>query len=183
VVAGGRRARRAAAATPVAASVESRILAAAAWLFERRARVLVSAVSVATVAMIGGALAFIPFAGAPRPDSEAATIVDTGRPTPIDPTTPSSSAPVVASPGPRPSPGPTSPTSPTSPTPRPEAPAAPVTEAPVAPPADPGAAEPPPPDTAPAPPNPAETPSAPDPAQECDEQDGLLGALFGPPCP
>lgn len=177
VVPGGRRARRAAAAAPVATSVETRILAAAAWLFERRVRVLISAVSVVTVAMIGGALALIPFAGAPRPDGEAATVIDTGRPTPTDPTTASNSAPIVVSPEPRPSPGPT------GPTPRPEAPAAPVTDAPVAPPAEPGDSEPPQHDTAPAPTSPAETPSTSYPAEECDEQDGLLGQLLGPPCP
>ncbi|MBT2497694.1 hypothetical protein J7E25_01150 [Agromyces sp. ISL-38] len=181
VVAGGRRARRAAVAAPVAApvaaSVEPRISAAAAWLFERRVHVLI-ATSVVTVALIGGALALNPFASAPRPVGEVATVADTDRPTPFDPAAPGSSAPIVASPGPTPS------ISPTSPAPRPEAPpAAPVTDAPVAPPAEPGATEPPEPDTAPAPTNPTEDSTPPGPAEDCEEPDGLLGQLFAPPCP
>ena len=173
-------------------SVEPRISAASAWLFERRVHVLPFTVSLATVAMIGGTLALNPFAGAPRPESEVATVVSTDRPTPTDRAAPSTSAPIVATPGTPPS------ISPTSPPPQPEeAPAAPAPEAPAAPaapaapvepPAEPGAAEPPRPDTAPAPTTPAENPPAPDPAEDCDEQGGLLGllgllGLFGPQCP
>ena len=61
----GWRARLAAAAAPVVASVEPRLAVAAEWLFERRLHVLIVAASVATIAMIGGAVALISFAGAP----------------------------------------------------------------------------------------------------------------------
>lgn len=175
VAANGWRARL----TAVVASVEPRISAAGAWLFERRLHVLVFTASIVTVAMIGGAVALISFAGAPRPDSEVATVVDTDRPTSTDPAAPSSYAPILPSPGPPPSISPTSPAPPTE-----DEPAAPVTDAPVEPPAEPEATEPPPPDTAPGATNRPDKPKGPDKPEDCDEQGGfLLDVLFGPPCP
>ena len=73
----GWRARLAAVAAPVVASVEPRVAGAAEWLFERRLHVLIVAASVATIAMIGGAVALISFAGAPQPADEASTVVET----------------------------------------------------------------------------------------------------------
>ena len=81
----GWRARLSAAMAPVVASVEPRAAAAAEWLFERRLHVLIVAATVATIAMIGGAVALISFAGAPGPADEAATVVETPRPTSDDP--------------------------------------------------------------------------------------------------
>jgi hypothetical protein len=102
------RARLAAAAAPVVASVEPRISAAGAWLFERRMHVLIVSATVATIAMIGGAVALISLTGAPRPAGEAATVIDSPRPTSTDPDSPSTYAPILPSPGPpSASPGPT----------------------------------------------------------------------------
>jgi hypothetical protein len=126
----GWRARLAAAAAPVVASVEPRIAVAAEWLFERRLHVLIVAASVATIAMIGGAVALISFTGAPQPADEASTVVETPRPTSTDPASPNSYAPIL------PSPGPTStikPTTPATPTPSPDDAVAPADEPPVEP--------------------------------------------------
>lgn len=109
----GWRARIAAALAPVVASVEPRITAAGAWLFERRLHVLIIASTVATVALLGGAVTLISIAGAPRPEGEAATLVDSPRPTSTDPASPRSYAPILPSPGPPPSISP-------SPTPSPD---------------------------------------------------------------
>ena len=68
----GWRAKVTSAAAPVVASVEPRVASAAEWLFERRLHVLIVASTVATIAMIGGAVALISFASAPQPDDEAA---------------------------------------------------------------------------------------------------------------
>lgn len=170
-----RRAGRSSVGAPAAASVARHTSAVAAWLFDRRVHVMIFTASVAIVVM-GGTLALSPFADAARPGRDVATVADTDRPKPTDRAASSSAAPVVASPAPSPS------TGPASPTPQPsEAPVAPLPEAPVEPPAEPAPAEPPQPDTAPAPTTPAENPSTPAPT-DC-EQGGLLGALFGPPCP
>ena len=91
----GWRARLAAAAAPVVASVEPRLAVAAEWLFERRLHVLIVAASVATIAMIGGAVALISFAGAPQPADEAANVVETPRPTSTDPASPNTYAPIL----------------------------------------------------------------------------------------
>lgn len=104
----GWRARLAAAVAPLVASVEPRITAAGAWLFERRLHVLIIAATVATVALLGGAVTLISIAGAPRPAGDAA-LVDSPRPTSTDPASPNSYAPILPSPGPPPtiSPSPT----------------------------------------------------------------------------
>lgn len=153
-----------------------------ARLFERRLHVLVaSIVSVATVALISGAVTLTSLTGAARPDGAAATVVETQRPTPTDPGAPSSFAPILPSAGP-----PTS-ASPTSPAPSPvDGPATPVTEAPVEPPVEPVGTEPPPPPPAatPGPTSEPDAPSGPGEPQECDGGGGFLGIpLFGPPCP
>ena len=101
----GWRARLTAAMAPVVASVEPRAAAAAEWLFERRLHVLIVAATVATIAMIGGAVALISFAGAPGPADEAATVVETPRPTSDDPASGNTFAPILPSPGPRSSTG------------------------------------------------------------------------------
>ena len=176
----GWRARLAAVAGLIAASVERRISAAGAWLAERRLRVLIFTISVVTVAMIGGAVALIASTGAPRPVGEAARVLDTHRPTPTDPGASTSHAPILPSPGPPPS------TSPTSPAPSPEdQPAHPVPDVPGEPTAEPGSSEPPPPETTPGPTTEPDEPKNPDePAEDCDEQDGLLVLeLVGPSCP
>jgi hypothetical protein len=98
---------------PVVASVEPRAAASAEWLFERRLHVLIVAASVATIAMIGGAVALISFAGAPGPADEAATVVETPRPTSDDPDSGNTFAPILPSPGPRSSPATPSPGTPT----------------------------------------------------------------------
>ena len=109
----GWRARLTAAMAPVVASVEPRAAAAAEWLFERRLHVLIVAATVATIAMIGGAVALISFAGAPGPADEAATVVETPRPTSDDPGSGNTFAPILPSPGPRSSPATPSPGTPT----------------------------------------------------------------------
>jgi hypothetical protein len=168
--------------TAVVASVEPRITAAGAWLFERRLHVLIVASMVATVAMIGGAIALISFSGGQQPDDEASTIVDTDRPTSTDPGVPSTFAPILPSPGPPPS------ISPTAPAPLPEEePADPATDTPVEPPAEPAETEPPAPATPPGATNRPDKPKDPKPEasevpEDCDDQ-GLLDLLFGPPCP
>ena len=127
----GWRARLAAAAAPVVASVEPRLAAAAEWLFERRLHVLIVAASVATIAMIGGAVALISFAGAPQPADEAANVVETPRPTSTDPASPNTYAPILPTPGPTPT---NKPTTPATPSPSPEDdPEVTVTEPPVEP--------------------------------------------------
>lgn len=178
VAANGWRARLAA----VAASVEPRISAAGAWLFERRLHVLVVAATVATVAMIGGAVALISFTGTQQPGDGGSTVVNTDRPTSTAPGTPSSYAPILPSPGPPPS------ISPTSPTPSPEdEPVDPVTGAPLEPPAEPAETEPAPPANPPGEtkrpdkPKDPNKPDASDASEDCDDQ-GLLDLLFGPPC-
>jgi hypothetical protein len=180
----GWRARLAAVAAPVVASVEPRISAAAAWLFERRLHVLIFTVSVATVAMIGGAVALISFAGAQQPGDGAATVVGTDRPTSTDRGVPSSYAPILPSPGPPPSIGPTS-----TPAPPPEDESVdPVTGAPVEPPTEPQATEPPRSETAPGatnrPDKPKDSDTSEDPnaSDQCDEQGLLLDLLLGPRC-
>ncbi|RZS68600.1 hypothetical protein EV187_1031 [Agromyces ramosus] len=136
----GWRARLAAAAAPVVASVEPRIAVAAEWLFERRLHVLIVAASVATIAMIGGAVALISFAGAPQPEDEAATVVETPRPTSTDPASPNTYAPILPSPGPTPS---VKPTAPATPAPSPDGdPDAPATEPPAEPTTEPVTEEP-----------------------------------------
>ena len=109
----GWRARLAAVTAPVVASVEPRAAAAAEWLFERRLHVLIVAASVATIAMIGGAVALISFAGAPGPADEAATVVETPRPTSDDPGSANTYAPILPSPGPGSSPATPAPGTPT----------------------------------------------------------------------
>ncbi len=135
----GWRARLTAASAPVVASVEPRIAAAAEWLFERRLHVLIVAASVATIAMIGGAVALISFAGAPQPDDEASTVVDSPRPTSTDPASPNTYAPILPSPGPTPT---IRPTAPATPSPSPDDAEAPATEPPVEPPTEPVTEEP-----------------------------------------
>ena len=124
---------------PVVASVEPRIAVAAEWLFERRLHVLIVAASVATIAMIGGAVALISFAGAPQPDDEAATVVETPRPTSTDPASPNTYAPILPSPGPTPT---IKPTAPATPAPSPDDAEVPATEPPVEPPTEPVTEEP-----------------------------------------
>jgi hypothetical protein len=109
-IAGGWRAGLAAAAAPLVAWAEPRVSTVGAWLFERRLHVLIVAATVATVAMLGGAVALISFAGAPHPGDEAADVVGTSRPTSTDPASPRSYAPILPSPGPPPSISPTNPT-------------------------------------------------------------------------
>ena len=136
----GWRARLAAAAAPVVASVEPRLAVAAEWLFERRLHVLIVAASVATIAMIGGAVALISFAGAPQPADEAANVVETPRPTSTDPASPNTYAPILPTPGPTPT---IKPTAPATPSPSPEdEPEVPVTEPPVEPTTEPVTEEP-----------------------------------------
>ena len=113
----GWRARIAAAAAPIVASAEPRISAAAAWLFERRLHVLIISTAVATIIMIGGAIALISTtAGGLQPDEEAGNVVDAPRPTSTDTGEPGTYAPILPSPGPTPSHPPTTPT----PTPAPD---------------------------------------------------------------
>lgn len=101
-----------AAAMPVLAALEPRISAAGAWLLERRLHVLIVASTLATIAMIGGAMALISSAGQGGRDDEAAEIGDSPRPTSTDPGSPHSYAPILPSPGPTRTPAPT-----TTPTP------------------------------------------------------------------
>jgi hypothetical protein len=183
VTADGWRARLAAGAALVVASIEPRISAAGAWLFERRMHVLIVTATVATIAMIGGAVALISFTGAQQPDNEVATVLDTGRPTSTDPGAPTSYAPILPSPGPPPSISPTD-----TPPPPDDEPVDPVTGAPVEPPSEPATAEPPPPDTAPGATNRPDKPKDPDEpddsdtSEDCDEEASLLDLLFGPRC-
>lgn len=106
----GWRAKLAAAAAPVVASVEPRVAAAAAWLFERRLHVLIISATVATIAMIGGTVALISFSGAARPADEASNVVGTSRPTSTDPADRNTYSPILPSPGPTPSAAPKTPT-------------------------------------------------------------------------
>jgi len=172
------RARLTAAAAPVVASVEPRISAAGAWLFERRMHVLIISATVATVAMIGGAVALISVTGAPRPAGEAATVIDSPRPTSTDPDSPSTYAPILPSPGPPPSASPTSPAPPPA-----DEPADPATDAPAEPSAEPEDTEPRPSETAPGATNRPDKPKALDKAEDCEEQDGLVVIqLLGSSC-
>lgn len=149
-----------------------------ARLLERR--LLVLAVSVATVASIGGAVTLAAIAGTPRPAGEATTVVDTQRPTPADPGDPSSFGPILPSAGPPPSASPSSPAPVLPPVDEPEAP---ETDAPVAPPVEPGGADVPPPAPTPGATHPPD-PTGTDPPQQCEERDGVLGLpLFGRQCP
>ncbi len=114
----GWRARVASVVSPVAASVEPRIQAAAEWLFERRLHVLIISATVATIAMIGGAVAFISLTGGPRPGDEASSVVDAPRPTSTDRADPDTFGPILPSSRP-PSPfGPSTPKA--TPTPSPD---------------------------------------------------------------
>ncbi len=107
----GWRAKVAAVAAPVVASVEPRVAAAAEWLFERRLHVLVVSATAATVSMIGGAVALISIArGGVAPDDEVASVVEGVRPTSTEPGEPGSYAPILPSPGPTPSLAPATPT-------------------------------------------------------------------------
>jgi outer membrane biosynthesis protein TonB len=175
----GLRARAVALLAPVLAVVEPRIAAAAAWLFERRLHVLIVAASVATVAMLGGAVALISFVGLPRPPADGtSSVVDTTRPSSTDPASPNTYSPILPSPGPPPSFGPTSPTQPA------EDPADPATDTPDDPTVEPAPTEEPAPETPPGATNRPDKPRGPDkPKEECEEQDGLLGFLLAPPCP
>lgn len=96
----GWRARLVTAAGPVVAWLEPRLTAAGAWLFERRLHVLVVTATVATVAMLGGAVALISFAGGSGPGDEASGDGNVPRPTSTDPGSPNSYAPILPSPGP-----------------------------------------------------------------------------------
>jgi hypothetical protein len=170
----------AAALARVVASVEPRVSAAGAWLFERRLHVLIIVSTVATIALVGGAVTLVSIAGAPRPEGEAATLVDSPRPTSTRPAAPESYAPILPSPGSPPSIGP-------SPTPSPDGdPAAPVTGAPVEPTTEPDDPQPSPPGTTPAatkqPDEPKET-DEPDEPENCEPGTFLGLPLFGPPCP
>ncbi|WP_136709709.1 hypothetical protein [Agromyces sp. H66] len=106
---GSRRARLLAAAAPIVAWLEPRLTAAGAWLFERRLHVLIVSATVATVAMLGGAVALISFAGGSGPGDQAVGGGDAPRPTSTDPGAPNSYAPILPSPGPTPTPTPSSP--------------------------------------------------------------------------
>jgi hypothetical protein len=130
----GWRARVATAVALVVASAEPRIAAAAEWLFERRMHVLIVSASVATIAMLGGAVALISFAGAPQPVDGAVSVVDTPRPTSTDPGDRNTYAPILPSPGPTPTPKPGTPTPTPSPTDDPDAP---VEDAPTEPSSEP----------------------------------------------
>lgn len=113
----GWRAKIAALAAPVVASIEPRVSAAAAWLFERRLHVLVISATAATIIMIGGAVALISFAGGGlQPDDEASNVLHAPRPTSTNTGDPGTYAPILPSPGPSPSHPPTAPT----PTPSPD---------------------------------------------------------------
>ena len=113
----GWRAKVAAVAAPVVASVEPRVAAAAAWLFERRLHVLVISASAATVIVIGGAVALISMArGGVASDQEVASVVDGVRPTSSETAEPGTYAPILPSPGPDRSVDPSTPT----PTPAPD---------------------------------------------------------------
>ena len=106
----GWRAKVAAVAAPVVASVEPRVATAAAWLFERRLHVLVISATAATVIMIGGAVALISIArGGVAPDDEVANVVEGVRPTSTEPGEPGSYAPILPSPGPEQHLGPSTP--------------------------------------------------------------------------
>jgi len=132
----GWRARVASALAPVVASAEPRIAVAAEWLFERRVHVLIVSATVATIAMLGGAVALISFAGAPQQADGATSVVETTRPTSTDPGDRNTYAPILPSPGPTPTLKPGTPTP--SPTDDPDADADPTaTEAPVEPTAEP----------------------------------------------
>ncbi|WP_448808551.1 hypothetical protein [Agromyces bauzanensis] len=102
----GWRARILAAAAPVMAWLEPRLAATGAWLFERRLHVLIVAATVATVAMLGGAVALISLTGVSGPD-QAAEGGSGPRPTSTDPARPNSYAPILPSPRPTPTPTPT----------------------------------------------------------------------------
>lgn len=194
----GRHAAAAAGPGASVAGLRGHIVSALAWLFERRLHLLVVAVSIATVAMISGAVVLFASTNESGGDGSFATAVDTERPTPTDPGAPSTSAPIL------PSPTPPSSIRPTNPPPRAEGgPADPATDAPVEPPAEQVTTEPPGAGTTPAEPNqaggaaepepdtpeepgtPAETgdPDEPDPTEDCDEHDLLLMLLLGPRCP
>ncbi|GAA4370401.1 hypothetical protein [Agromyces bauzanensis] len=102
-----------AAAAPVVASLEPRLTATGAWLFERRLHVLIVSATMATVAMLGGAVALISFAGGSGPGDQASGGGTSPRPTSTDPGSPNSYAPILPSPGPTP---------PSTPTPTPSTP-------------------------------------------------------------
>jgi len=106
VASDGWRTRLVAATTPLLAALEPRLSAAGAWLLERRLHVLIVASTLATVAMIGGAMALISSVG-PGRDGEAAELGDSPRPTSTDPGSPNSYAPILPSPGPIRTPSPT----------------------------------------------------------------------------
>ena len=106
----GWRARIVAAVAPFMAWAEPRISSTGAWLYERRLHVLIVSATVATVAMLGGAVALISFAGAPQPVDDASTVVDATRPSSTDPASPNTYAPILPSPGPTPSIKPGTPT-------------------------------------------------------------------------
>jgi hypothetical protein len=114
----GWRARIVAAVAPLTAWAEPRISSAGAWLYERRLHVLIVSATVATIGMLGGAVALISFAGAPQPGDEASTVVDETRPSSTDPASPNTYAPILPSPGPTPSIKPGTPTP--TPTPLPD---------------------------------------------------------------
>lgn len=153
-----------------------------ARLLDRRGGVplaAVASVSLAAVAVVGGALTFTSMASGPAPDGRATTVVGTQRPGPTDPGGPSSFAPILPSGTPAPSADPSRP----APPPSVDEPAPPVTEAPVERPAGPVSSQPPP-SAAPGPTNQPDPPTVTEEPQDCDERDGLLGLpIFGPRCP
>jgi hypothetical protein len=114
----GWRTRIVTAVAPLMAWAEPRISSAGAWLYERRLHVLIVSATVATIGMLGGAVALISFAGAPQPGDEASTVVDETRPSSTDPASPNTYAPILPSPGPTPSIKPGTPTP--TPTPLPD---------------------------------------------------------------
>jgi hypothetical protein len=191
----GRHAAPAVESGTSVAGIRGRVVAVLAWLFERRLHVLLVTVSIATVAMIIGAVALIAFTGESRPGGQLATAVDVDRPTPTDPGVASSRAPIL------PSPAPPSSVSPVTPAPPSEGERAdPATDAPLEPPAEPMDTEPRPaavpdgtnqpgtpgePDAPGEPGAPDETggPEEPDTTEDCDEHAPLLQLILGPRCP
>ena len=167
------------------------LAAGLAWLFERGPRVVILAVTVVVVAVLGGAITTMSFAGAPPALDARADVASTSRPTSTDPAGPTSYAPLLPSPGSPPSVGAPGPASPQ------EDVAHPATDVPADPEAEP-TAEPAPiaqpgRETAPAPTNlpdasspPGETtaPADPEDPEDCVEQRVFLELLlFGPSCP
>ena len=80
------------------AVVEPRIMAAGAWLHERRLHVFIIAATAATIVLFGGTVALLQLTGSPGQQDDAAPAAQTARPTSSIPARVSSLPPILPTP-------------------------------------------------------------------------------------